>query len=128
MAMQTNALSKLQMLEAIYRKGDASDMVNRVLDKLIQLERDNARRDVAALKALLASFESRYNMSSGDFHLRFHKGELGDDADFFEWSATCDMHRSALDRFSRLSGASGGVESIGLLENEIDQDPGSGAM
>ena len=106
MTLQTNTLNKLQTLEAIYQKGYESDMANRVLDKLIQLERDNARRDVAELKASLEQFESRHNLSSEDFFLKFHKGELGDEADFFEWSATYDMHRSALDRFSKLSGAS----------------------
>jgi hypothetical protein len=60
MTLQTNILNKLQTLEAIYQKGYESDMANRVLDKLIQLERDNARRDVAELKASLESFESRY--------------------------------------------------------------------
>ncbi len=102
----TYAKSKLQTLEAIYQKGYESDMANRVLDKLIQLEIDNARCDLAELKASLKSFETRYKMSSENFFDRFHKGELGDEADFFEWSATYDMHRSALERFSKLSGAS----------------------
>lgn len=105
MTIQTNTLNKLQTLESIYQKGYESDMANRVLDKLIQLERENAQRDLAELKAQLEFFEKRYEMSSKVFFQRFHKGDLGDDADFFEWSATYDMHRSALDRFSKLSGA-----------------------
>jgi len=104
MAMQTDTLGRqLQILEAVYQKGYRPDMANLVLGKLIELERDNAQRDLAEFKILLQSFETHYRMSSDDFFHRFHKGELGDDADFFEWSATYDMYQSVCRRLSKLS-------------------------
>ncbi len=103
MAVQTDTLGKLDILEAIYQKGYPSDTANRVLGKLTELERDNARRDLTEFETLLKSFETHYRMSSDDFSRRFHKGELGDDADFFEWSATCDMYQSASKRLFKLS-------------------------
>ncbi len=102
MAIQTNTLEKLHILEAIYQQGYQSDMANRILDKLIASERDNAQREYTELKTLLQSFEKQHQMSSDDFFHRFHKGELGDDADFFEWSATYDMYRSVCRRLSGL--------------------------
>jgi len=33
----------------------------------------------------LIAFEQKYGMSSHDCYQRFNAGELGDDADFFEW-------------------------------------------
>ncbi len=103
MATQTNTIRRSSYLVAINQKGYQPDMANRVLDKLIELERDNAQRDLAEFKTLLQSFETHYKMSSDDFFHRFHKGELGDDADFFEWSATYDMYQSVCKRLSKLS-------------------------
>ena len=34
----------------------------------------------------LTAFEQKYAMSSEDCYQRFNDGELGDDADFFEWT------------------------------------------
>jgi hypothetical protein len=103
MAIQTNTLDKLQVLEAIYQKGYQSDIANRVFDKLIELERNIAQRNMADIKAVLQSFETHYQMASDDFFHRFHKGKLGDDADFFEWSAAYDMYKSILNRLAKLS-------------------------
>ncbi len=103
MTIQTNTLGKLHILEAIYQKGYQPDMANRVLDKLIELERDIAQRDLTELQSCLQSFEANYQMTSDDFFHRFHKGELGDDADFFEWSATYDMCQSVRKRLANLS-------------------------
>ncbi|XCN71426.1 MAG: hypothetical protein Q3M24_14010 [Candidatus Electrothrix aestuarii] len=86
------------MLEEIYRKDYRSAVADRILDKLIELERETAQHDLAEYKTLLQSFETHHQMSSDDFLRRFHDGELGDDADFFEWSAACDMYRSVCER------------------------------
>jgi hypothetical protein len=106
MEIQNGTLSKIYMLEEIYRKDYQSAVADRILDKLIELERETAQRDLAEYKTLLQSFETQHRMSSDDFFHRFHKGELGDDADFFEWSAVCDMYRSVCERIAKLSAAS----------------------
>jgi hypothetical protein len=103
MEIQSDTLSKIYILEKIYQKDYQSDVANHILDKLIELERETAQRDLAEYKTLLQSFETHHQMSSDDFFHRFHKGELVDDADFFEWSATCDMYRSVCRRLAELS-------------------------
>ena len=106
MEIQNGTLSRVRMLEEIYRKDYQSAVADRILDKLIDLERETAQRDLAEYKTLLQSFETQHRMSSDDFFRRFHNGELGDDADFFEWSAACDMYRSVRERITKLSSAS----------------------
>ena len=41
-------------------------------------------------------------MSSTQFQQRFHAGQLGDDADFFEWSAFHDMAKNLRQRLAML--------------------------
>ena len=91
MTTQTATLNKLQVLETLYQQGYRSDFVDLTLDKIIALERADTHQELTELQARLAAFEQQYGISSADFHGRFHRGELGDDADFFEWSAFYDM-------------------------------------
>jgi hypothetical protein len=45
------------------------------------------------LKSQVAEFESHYGWASEEFYPRFERGELGDDMDLMEWSATIEMIR-----------------------------------
>ena len=54
-------------------------------------ERARLRQELADLQTRLDAFEQAHHMLSADFSSRFHAGELGDDADFFQWSAFHDM-------------------------------------
>ncbi|MFO1431408.1 MAG: hypothetical protein U1F76_14905 [Candidatus Competibacteraceae bacterium] len=102
MATQTSTLDKLQILESFYRQGYQSDVIDRALDKIIALENAQTRQDVAALQVRLEAFERDYQMSSEEFYRRFHAGELGDAADFFEWSAFYDMAQTLRQRLQQL--------------------------
>jgi len=44
------------------------------------------RKAVTGIDDELKVFEQKYTMSSEECYLRFNSGELGDKADFFEWS------------------------------------------
>ena len=74
-----------------------------LFSKLIELERDKARRELMEYQDVLRSFEERHQMPSALFFERFQQGELGDDADFFEWSAMYDICRSVQQRLSAFS-------------------------
>ena len=50
-----------------------------------------AIKTVEILQAELQRFETQYHQASAEFYQRFQKGELGDAADYFEWSACYDM-------------------------------------
>ena len=43
-----------------------------------------------------AAFEARYGWTSDEFYPRFERGELGDDMDLIEWSATIEMIQNLL--------------------------------
>ena len=44
----------------------------------------------------MKSFERRYGMDSQTFAARFGKGELGDEADWFEWEYVLDAYGETL--------------------------------
>lgn len=53
------------------------------------IQRSSCASPVEALAALLRTlvvYEQRYQMSSADFYARYHKGDMGDVADFVEWA------------------------------------------
>lgn len=107
MSTQANGLTnqtliKLRHLESLYCQGYQSDVVDQTLDKIIALENAQARQELSDLETSLAAFEQQYQMSSTQFEQRFHAGELGDDADFFEWSALSDMAKSLRQRLKVL--------------------------
>lgn len=74
-----------------WRGGHADRVVDMTLSKLLQRERDQMQGQLNGLQQHLTLFEKQYGWPTQTFHERFEKGELGDDADFFEWSATWEM-------------------------------------
>ena len=103
MSIKITTLDKLSVLESLYRRGYQSDVIDMTIDKVIALERERAQRELMEFAAHLRDFERQYKMESADFYRRFQQGELGDAADFFEWSALYTMHQSTLERLESLS-------------------------
>ncbi len=50
----------------------------------------------------LRQFERRHDMDSSTFAARFGRGELGDDADWFEWEYNLDAYRQAQEQLRLL--------------------------
>jgi hypothetical protein len=107
MAVKATTLGKLHHLETLYRQGYRSDVVDQSLDKFMAVERATAQRELAHLEQRLKSFEVQYQMSSDDFYLRFRAGELGDAADFVEWSVFYEMRKSVQERLRLLESEPG---------------------
>jgi len=86
-------LEKVRQLENYleWRGGHADRVVDMTLSKILQRERDQMQGQLNGLQQHLTLFEKQYGWSTQTFYERFEKGELGDDADFFEWSATWEM-------------------------------------
>ena len=95
-------IERLQQLQELYRRGYHSDTVDRSLDKLLSLERAAAARELAALQSRVAEFEQQYGMSSEECYRRSRAGELGDSADFVEWSVFYEMRESVQERLKEL--------------------------
>ena len=52
----------------------------------------------------MVQFEQRYQLNSIEFQSRYQQGELGDDLDFMEWSATLEMLQQVKQHVTLLSG------------------------
>lgn len=89
-------LTTLRNFERLYTRG----FRDRVTDSaLLKVAMSQIARDEAVLRDLerdLADFEEQYKMSSKVFYKRWQTGELGDAADFMDWSAlyqmACEVH------------------------------------
>ncbi len=102
MSTQTSTLDKLHLLESLYRQGYQSDVVDLTLDKILSMENAQMRQELNLIEVHLLAFEKQYLMFSADFYRRFREGELGDGADFFEWSAYYDMAQSLSQRMKTM--------------------------
>jgi hypothetical protein len=106
MATEERTLERLQYLEALYRQGYRSEVVDRSLAKLVALAQDAARREQAELAERLRGFETQYQMPSETFYQRFRAGELGDTTDMVEWSVFYEMWQSVQQRLAGLDAES----------------------
>jgi len=83
--------------------GQVDAILESTLDKLLGRERQRLAGQLARLKSQVADFEGRYGWTSEEFYPRFERGELGDDIDFIEWSATIEMIRNLQRNIDSLS-------------------------
>lgn len=102
MSREQQTLTKIQSLEQLYRSGYHSDAIDATIDKLVSMERARTEREVARLEETLRKFEQQYQLSSAEFYRRFQAGEMGDEADLFEWSAFYQMWLSTSEQLDLL--------------------------
>jgi len=55
------------------------------------------------MRTELSAFEKQYGISSMEFFEKFERGKLGDEMDWFDWSATWQMYNNALKYLEALS-------------------------
>lgn len=79
-------------------------MLELTLDKVVAREMSRLAAQQRRLRAQLTEFERRYGLSSRDFYDRFEQEQMGDDADFVEWSATYEMVENLNTRLAVLRG------------------------
>ena len=89
----SDVLNKVRLLERYVElcNGQTDIALAYTVNKLLEREKAQLAQTLDRLNARLKEFEQRYNMSSEDFYFRFESGELGDDMDLIEWSATWEM-------------------------------------
>ena len=92
----------LQILDLLYRYGYRSNLIDRSLNKIIELERANNLKQASELQTKLQTYELQYQMSSDIFYQRFSEGSLGDDIDYFEWSVFYELWQSVQERLQVL--------------------------
>ena len=95
---------RLKTLARLYPQGQASEVMDRTLDKLLSYERDRSRAQLGELQADLAVFEQRYQVSSVDFYRRFRAGQTDDRMDYVEWASLIQMADNLQERLQVLAG------------------------
>jgi hypothetical protein len=71
--------------------GYADSVMDLTINKMLQRERVQMEAQLTRLQQQLVAFEGQYGRSTPELHERFERGELGDDTDYVEWSATWEM-------------------------------------
>jgi len=107
MAVSTFAGSKtvrnVQVLSQLIQSGQASEMMDRTSDKLVQSEIDTSRTKLQDLKQDLAGFEEQYELPSAEFYHRFQKGLTDDRMDYVEWASLFQMKENLRKRLQILT-------------------------
>ncbi len=87
-------LTRIHSIEQLYQTGYRSNIVDHTIKKLVYIERARLETEVSNLSTRLLNFEDQYHLPSKEFYHRFQAGEMGDEADMFEWSAFYQMRLS----------------------------------
>lgn len=82
---------KLTSLARLYETRQASDLMQQTLNKLFDVEMEDAQKDFDLLSSDLAAFEEKHEMESAEFFAQYEAGELGDDMDYIEWASLYQM-------------------------------------
>ncbi len=94
----------IRTLEKLIDYGMEDGLIDKTLSKLIQYKTNEMERELQELEYSMKKFESKYNIDSEAFYKKFGEGELGDEMDFFEWHALCDMHARIMGRLNIAKG------------------------
>ena len=102
-ATSTSVAKRLGKLARLYEQGQASEMMARTLDKLIQYEAKLSQEQLSEIQQDLATFETRYNLSTRQFYLTYQAGQTDDRMDFVEWASLAQMAENLERRIKLLS-------------------------
>ena len=108
MPAHTSTAQRLHALAALYEQGQASNLMDRTLDKLLHHEAEQSQAQLNQLEADLAEFEHQYNLSSPEFYRQYQAGQMGDDMDYVEWASLVQMTDNLKKRLHLLSGEASG--------------------
>lgn len=86
-------LQRLRALEHLYEQGYQDQVVDLTVHKLLERQVQKEEAQLAALAEELTTYEQRFALSSVHFFEKYQAGEMGDDADVFEWQVLYKMHQ-----------------------------------
>lgn len=96
--------SRLEQLIRLYETGNASELMDRVLDRVFAQEAATTQAAIQRLDSNIQSYELQYGMKSDDFYRQFESGMLGDAMDFIEWNSLILMREDLRLRLDILIG------------------------
>lgn len=97
-------LEQIRNLERLYAAGYEDSFLDRSLRKIVAYQLSRDQEDFKTLEKDLREFEQRYGMDSAAFFSRYTEGQMGDAADFVEWSALYKMYTRLRARLNILRG------------------------
>ncbi|HEY9849210.1 MAG TPA: hypothetical protein V6D28_07110 [Leptolyngbyaceae cyanobacterium] len=97
-----DTLRKLEILKDTYFD---KVQLNQIVDKLLDIALSQHRQKLEKYEHDMNEFEQRYGIESAIFYQRFQAGQLGDDIDFFEWSALYELKEDLLKKIDKLEQA-----------------------
>ena len=97
-------LEKVKTLEKLAELGAEDRLIDQALSKLLRYAEAKERKELEGIAAKLRSLEEQFRMDSELFYEKFHKGELGDEEEFFRWDALIEMQRRIAQRLAVLHG------------------------
>lgn len=101
MAVTPPILEKLQLLQALLQsEGMGDDVTESTISKLLSYQIEKLRERQRQIRGKLTTLEERYNLKTDEFCRRFREGRMGDEMDFFEWSALADINQELLQRLT----------------------------
>jgi hypothetical protein len=74
-----------------------------VVRSSLDMKRKALEYNLRQYQARLAAFEKQHQMTSEQFAAKFGTGELGDDAEWFEWEFVLDAYRETTRQLSLLA-------------------------
>lgn len=99
---KTSFAEKLKTLGELAELGGADPLIDQTITKLLDYATDRHRKDLEDIAAKLRAIEEQFGMTSDLFSQKFHRGELGDDEEFFRWDALLEMQRRVAQRLALL--------------------------
>lgn len=96
---------RLSALAQLYQQGQASELMARILEKLLAYEADVCREQLKQLQADLTNFEQQYGLPSVEFYRRYQSGQTDDRMDYVEWASVVQMVDNLQRRLRLLSGS-----------------------
>jgi hypothetical protein len=100
----TSTAQRLSRLADLYQQGQASELMDRTLDKLMTLEAQQSSEQLSELQADLVELEERYGKSSDEFYGLYQSGRTDDRMDFVEWASLVQMRDNLAQRVRLLTG------------------------
>ena len=67
-----------------------------IVKSSLEMKRKALEFSLGRYRERLTAFESQYEMESDEFAVKFNAGDLGDDADWFEWQYLLDVYHKTL--------------------------------
>ncbi len=87
----SSVAQRLSRLAMLYERGQASELMERTLNKLMAHEAQQARDQLDEFGAELAEIEQRNGIATEEIFRRFQAGQTDDRMDFVEWASLVQM-------------------------------------